>query len=57
MNRLAKLFEDSNWAASLAGAKNSQAGVLKKIDDPRSENIIRTDHGQINRLFRAKFSS
>jgi hypothetical protein len=33
-----------------ARAKDSQAGVLEQVDNPHSENVIRTYDGEINRL-------
>ncbi len=34
----------------LAGAEDTQAGGLKQIDNPGSENVIRTHDGEIDRL-------
>jgi hypothetical protein len=34
----------------LAGAEDAQPGILKQIDNPGRQNIVRTHHGKVDRF-------
>ena len=44
INSLAKIFDDSSRAADFVGPNTRKPFAFEKIDDPRGQRIIRTDH-------------